>query len=360
MPHQQISREEAAQRRAALLDWYDAHARALPWRIAPADRARGVRPDPYHVWLSEIMLQQTTVATVRGYFARFLNRFATVEVLADAPLDDVLSLWSGLGYYARARNLHACAQAVAARGGFPETEEELRDLPGIGPYTAAAIAALAFDRPANVVDTNVERVMARQFAVTDPLPGSRPRLRARAGELSGGSRPGDYAQALMDLGATICMPRRPRCDICPWNSPCRGLAAGIAETLPKKAPKRPRRPLFARAYVVEHERKVLLYQRPAEGLLGGLWTPPESDWLAELPTGHDGAPLKAHYAAKGRVRHVFTHIELTVDVASARIEAPPAPRHGQRWMDIDALGEAPLSTLARKILARAGIEAGRG
>ena len=218
-----------------LLDWYDRHRRRLPWRAAP-----GVPSDPYRVWLSEIMLQQTTVPVVVGYFQRFLARWPTLEALAQAELDDVLHAWQGLGYYARARNLHACAQHVLADHGgrFPPEEKALRALPGIGRYTAAAIAAIAFDRPATVVDGNVERVMARLRAVETPLPTAKPRLYTLAAELTPETRPGDYAQALMDLGATVCTPRNPGCLACPWRDACEGRARGMAETLPRRAPKR--------------------------------------------------------------------------------------------------------------------------
>ncbi|MEM9756233.1 MAG: A/G-specific adenine glycosylase, partial [Pseudomonadota bacterium] len=222
---------------ATLLGWYDVHARDLPWRVGPGARAAGVRPDPYRVWLSEVMLQQTTVAAVREYFHRFTARWPTVHALAAAQDADVMAEWAGLGYYARARNLLKCARAVTARGGFPQTEAELRTLPGIGPYTAAAIAAIAFDAPAGVMDGNVERVMARLFAEDTPLPAVKPALRAHVDRLTPRERPGDYAQAVMDLGATICTPRNPACGICPVMEVCAGRAKGIAAELPVKAPK---------------------------------------------------------------------------------------------------------------------------
>ena len=231
--------------RRRLLDWYDRNARALPWRVGPADHARGVRQDPYKVWLSEVMLQQTTVPHATPYFLDFTRRWPKITDLAAAPDADVMAAWAGLGYYARARNLLACARAVAGRHGgtFPDTEEGLLALPGVGAYTAAAVAAIAFDRPANVVDGNVERVMARLFAVETPLPGAKPELKAHAARLVTNDRPGDWAQALMDLGATICRPRQPLCDRCPVAEACAAFAQGAPETFPRKEAKaeRPRR-----------------------------------------------------------------------------------------------------------------------
>ncbi|MCA8931832.1 MAG: A/G-specific adenine glycosylase, partial [Rhodospirillaceae bacterium] len=253
--------------RSALLAWYDRHCRRLPWRAEPGRRA-----DPYHVWISEIMLQQTTVAAVADYFVRFTQHWPTVADLAAAPLDDVLTQWAGLGYYARARNLHRCAQAVAARGGrFPETPQELQELPGIGPYTAAAVAAIAFDHPVVPVDGNVERVTARMFAIATPLPTAKPALRAAATAFAGNERPGDMAQALMDLGATVCTPRQPRCVLCPWQEACAARRLGIAAELPAKAAK-PEKPLRrGTAYwLTDRDGAVWLRRRPERGLLGGM------------------------------------------------------------------------------------------
>ncbi|MEL6768962.1 MAG: A/G-specific adenine glycosylase, partial [Pseudomonadota bacterium] len=266
---------------AALLDWYDAHARTLPWRVGPAARAAGERPDPYRVWLSEVMLQQTTVATVTPRFAAFLSRWPDVSALATAPREDVLAEWAGLGYYARARNLHACAAAVAERhdGRFPDTEDGLRALPGIGDYTAAAIAAIAFDRPAVVMDGNIERVMARLFAETAPLPGVKPRLKAHAAILTPQQRPGDHAQALMDLGATICTPKRPACGICPLMEACEGRRLGLAPGLPAKAPKAAKPIRSGTAFVAfDAEGRVGTVLRPDKGLLGGMRALPSTDW----------------------------------------------------------------------------------
>ncbi|HZT50868.1 MAG TPA: A/G-specific adenine glycosylase, partial [Stellaceae bacterium] len=261
-----------------LLAWYDRHRRVLPWRALP-----GERPDPYRVWLSEVMLQQTTVPAVMGYFARFLERWPDVAALAAAPLDEVLHAWQGLGYYARARNLHACARAVVARhgGAFPRDEAALRALPGIGDYTAAAIAAIAFDRRAAPVDGNVERVTARLFAIETPLPEAKPELRRLAASLVPERRAGDYAQAAMDLGATLCTPRKPRCVLCPWREECRARALGVAENLPRRraAAARPVRRGVA-FWAVREDGAVLLRRRPEAGLLGGMMEVPSTPWRA--------------------------------------------------------------------------------
>jgi A/G-specific adenine glycosylase len=315
---------------ALILAWYDRHHREMPWRVPPAARAAGMRPDPYHVWLSEVMLQQTTVAAVGSYFAAFTTRWPTVRALAGAPQEAVLAAWAGLGYYARARNLHRCAAAVAARPGgrFPETEAELARLPGIGPYTAAAIAAIAFDRPATVVDGNVERVMARLHAETDPLPGVKKRLSAHASELTPHQRPGDYAQAVMDLGATICTPRRPACGPCPWRDACRGREAGIAETLPRRAPKRARPIRHGTAFLaIDKAGRVLTERRPENGLLGGMLALPSTGWADSPPA--PAPPLEADWRPAGEVRHTFTHFHLRLAVLWTRVEvlpgeAPPA------------------------------------
>ncbi len=309
-----------------LLPWYDRHARELPWRVGPAARARGVRPDPYRVWLSEVMLQQTTVAAVRDYFHRFTTRWPDVAALAAAEDGAVMAEWAGLGYYARARNLLKCARVVAndLDGRFPDSEAGLRALPGIGPYTAAAIAAIAHDAPAVVMDGNIERVMARLFAVETPLPAAKPELRRHAGRLTPTERPGDHAQALMDLGATICTPRRPACGLCPLRPACAAQAAGIAENLPRKAPK-PEKPL-RRGHVYLARRADgawLLERRPASGLLGGMLGWPGSDW------GEDPVPAPPVSALwrriGGEVRHTFTHfhLHLAVEIAEVGLDAKP-------------------------------------
>jgi A/G-specific adenine glycosylase len=307
---------------ALILAWYDRHARALPWRIPPGSRAR---PDPYHIWLSEVMLQQTTVAAVRDYFRTFTTRWPTVEALSSAPLDEVLAAWAGLGYYARARNLHHCAVAIAEAGGrFPETEAGLRALPGIGPYTAAAVAAIAFGKRAAVLDGNVERVMARLHAETDPLPGVKERLRAHATALTPGDRPGDYAQAVMDLGATVCTPRKPACGICPWRAPCRARAQGIAETLPAKTPKAERTVRFGAAYVaLDAEGRMLTERRPPSGLLGGMLALPSTPW-AETPP-EPAPPFDANWRLAGEVRHTFTHFHLRLTVWRVQLPRLPGP-----------------------------------
>lgn len=343
----------------ALLAWYDAHARALPWRIGPADRRAGMRPDPYRVWLSEIMLQQTTVATVAAYFERFTARWPTVEALAAAPRDDILSAWAGLGYYARARNLHACAQGVAeAHGGaFPASEAGLRALPGVGLYTAAAIAAIAFDEAATVVDGNVERVVARLHAVREPLPGAKKRLYALAAALTPEKRPGDYAQAMMDLGATVCTPRRPACDACPLAGPCEARALGIAASLPAKTPKKPRPTRHGTCYLARRaDGAVLLGRRPDAGLLGGMAELPGTGWTeGEAPP--PAPPLDAAWRAMGTVRHTFTHFHLVLTVMRADLPPEAAPDRGV-WTPAAALDDAALPTVMRKALDR-GLGPGR-
>jgi A/G-specific adenine glycosylase len=300
----------------ALLAWYDRSARVLPWRVPPGS---GRRPDAYRVWLSEVMLQQTTVAAVVPYFHAFLARWPTVADLAAAPDAEVMAAWAGLGYYARARNLLACARAVAARGGvFPDSEEGLRQLPGIGAYTAAAVSAIAFDRPSVVVDGNVERVVARLHAVEEPLPGAKLRLRALAAAMTPVVRPGDHAQAVMDLGATICTPKRPACGICPLVRACRGRLAGIAEALPRKAEKAVKPVRHGIAWLaVRGDGEVLVETRPPEGLLGGMLSLPSGPWAA-APAGEP--PVAADWRDLGvEVRHTFTHFHLRLRLHGARV-----------------------------------------
>jgi A/G-specific adenine glycosylase len=332
--------------RKSLLKWYDRHGRDLPWRL------RGGRPHPYRVWLSEIMLQQTTVAAVAPYFTRFLERWPTVEALASAPRDEVLGAWAGLGYYSRARNLHAAAQKMAADG-VPSSEAGWRALPGVGPYTAAAIAAISFDEASNVVDGNVERVMARLHAAETPLPEAKSELRSRAAELVTADRPGDWAQALMDLGATVCTPRSPKCDVCPWAEPCAARATGAPESYPRRAAKaeRPRRygavfvlgpPAAALASTetagedAGGPRKFWLVRRPDKGLLGGMAALPTTEWRAKKWTRAEAlkrAPVAGDWKKSGAVEHIFTHFALTLDVYSAQT----APPNDGWWGDESAL-----------------------
>jgi A/G-specific adenine glycosylase len=348
-----------------LLAWYDRHRRRLPWRAEAGERA-----EPYRVWLSEIMLQQTTVKAAGPYFLRFLDRFPDVNALAAAPLDDVLRLWAGLGYYSRARNLHACAGAIVERHGgrFPETEPELLALPGIGAYTAAAIAAIAFDRLAVVVDGNVERVVARLFAVEEPMPAAKPRIRRLAATIAPQERPGDFAQATMDLGATICTPRRPACALCPWRDPCLARASGNPELYPLRAAKAVRPTRRGVAFWVERpDGSALLRTRPPKGLLGGMSEVPTGRWAADVDLSRpaealaEEAPLAARWRrVPGVATHVFTHFALELAVLSARVPTgTPAP-DGARWVSRrDLLGEA-LPSAFRKVVAHAtGGEADR-
>ena len=342
---------QAVPARTALLDWYDANARVLAWRVGPGDRAAGVRADPYRVWLSEVMLQQTTVPHATSYFLDFTRRWPTVLDLAAAPEGEVMAAWAGLGYYARARNLIACARAVAERHGgvFPDTEAELLGLPGVGPYTAAAVAAIAFDRPANVVDGNVERVMARLYAAETPLPDAKAELKRLAGELVGEDRPGDWAQALMDLGATICRPRQPLCDRCPLAEGCAARAGGAPETYPRKAAKaeRPRR--RGAAFVLTAAGAVALVRRPPKGLLGGMLGLPTSDWGKE-PAQPNAALAEALEAADwrlaGEIEHVFTHFSLTLQVW--RAEAP-AQSPDVVWLPVEEAAQALPSVFSKAL-----------
>ncbi len=386
---------------ARLLAWYDRHARRLPWRVGPKERAAGERPDPYRVWLSEVMLQQTTVAAVKPYFETFLVHWPTVTYLAEADTDDVMRAWAGLGYYSRARNLKAAAEAVAEMGGvFPDTAAALQGLPGIGAYTAAAIAAIAFDRPEPVVDGNIERVITRLFAMREALPAAKAAIRARQAELTPLERPGDYAQAMMDLGATICTPKRPACSLCPLNDICLATAAD-PEAFPVKAEKAARPTRYGVAYVaVRADGAVLLRKRPPKGLLGGMAEVPGSAWsdkdpspspspqggresMATGPTspspqgrdesakaatgpaspsplvgesrggGHASAPLDLAWRNQGKVVHVFTHFRLELDVlvgeAPAKAEAP----EGGWWSSpADLPGEA-LPSVMKKVIEAA-------
>jgi A/G-specific adenine glycosylase len=328
--------------RAALLDWYDAHGRTLAWRAAPGSPP----PDPYRVWLSEVMLQQTTTPHATPYFQSFTARWPTVSDLARAEDSEVMAAWAGLGYYARARNLLACARAVADQHGgvFPVTEAELLALPGVGAYTAAAVAAIAFGRPANVVDGNVERVMARLFAVETPLPAARPELKRLAATLVADDRPGDWAQALMDLGATVCRPGKPLCDACPLTSWCAGYASGHPERWPLKTRKADRPHRTGVAWVLrDGSGRVALVRRPEKGLLGGMTGLPTSSWSGD--GSPDEPPVAADWREAGAVEHVFTHFSLSLSVRTATGEGDFL------WADPDeALRSLP--TVFRKALER--------
>lgn len=324
---------------------FAAHARALPWR-----HAKGGSRDPYLVWLAEIMLQQTTVATVQGYYQRFLQHFPTLELLANADLQEVLNLWQGLGYYQRARNLHKCAQAIVQvhAGQWPQTAADLQQLPGIGPYTAAAVAALAFDEPTVVVDGNIERIMSRIFAVVDPLPTSKPQLRKLAAELAPNSKPGDYAEGLMDIGATICTPKNPQCNMCPLQPFCAAHQQGIAAELPKRQRKAAKPHKHGTAYVLLNEGgELYLRQRPDKGLLAELWEVPHSGWEeGVLPATH--SVIK--WSDKGEITHVFTHFKLTLQV---KISQTSDQCSSHNWFNVEKL--PPLSTLMRKVLKQANV-----
>ncbi|MFK7942802.1 MAG: A/G-specific adenine glycosylase [Paracoccaceae bacterium] len=311
---------------ADLLAWYDRHHRSMPWRVSPAERKLGFAPDPYRVWLSEVMLQQTTVATVVDYFVKFTTRWPDVHALANAPREDLLAAWAGLGYYARARNLHACAQVVShdLDGVFPNSEDDLRALPGIGPYTAAAIASIAFDQPAVVMDGNVERVMSRLHAVETPLPDSKPELKELAARLTPQTRPGDYAQAVMDLGATICTPKRPACALCPWRTACLATVQGIAERLPAKRRKAAKPIRHGHVWVAfDDEGRVLTVRRPDKGLLGGMLGLPTTAWDSRSDAPDGDAPLRAKWEKIGAVKHTFTHFHLVLTVESASVKRLP-------------------------------------
>lgn len=343
-------KNEALQRR--LLAWYDRHARRLPWRAPPGRPA-----DPYRVWLSEIMLQQTTVAAVVPYFAAFLSRWPRLEDLAAASLEEVLTAWAGLGYYARARNLHKCARVLIEEheGRFPQTEAELRKLPGIGPYTAAAIAAIAFDQPAAPVDGNWERVVARLFAIRTPLPSAKPTLKSAGQSLVPQQRPGDFAQAVMDLGATICLPGRPKCLLCPVTDFCTAQQLDIAALLPAREPKakKPTRRGIA-FWITDPKGRLLLRRRPERGLLGGMMEVPSTAWredkwseaeaLSQAPLAADWSPLPGH------VRHTFTHFHLELALWAGRAEGRIPDG---RWVTLEGLSDEALPSVMRKVITHA-------
>jgi A/G-specific adenine glycosylase len=380
----EISAKAAAR---PLLAWYDKHARVLPWRARKGETA-----DPYAVWLSEIMLQQTTVATVGPYFMRFLTRWPTVEALAAAPQEEVLKEWAGLGYYSRARNLHACARAISSEHGgkFPDTVEGLGRLPGIGPYTAAAIAAIAFGRCATVVDGNVERVVARLFDLRTPLPAVKPEIREKAATLTPAKRAGDFAQAMMDLGATVCTPRSPSCNRCPINDLCDARAAGTQSLLPARAPKKPRPVRRGACFWLTKGDEVWLRRRPEKGLLGGMMEVPGTPWdVRDLspapgikaddrhrnvietsrkgrggdkpgtddPLGH--APIEAAWKlVPGMVEHSFTHFHLELEVFTATTRKKLIPGRDGMWVPLDEIAGEALPTVMRKVAAHAMPDAG--
>ncbi|NHQ74453.1 A/G-specific adenine glycosylase [Roseovarius gahaiensis] len=332
-----------------LLAWYDRHARDLPWRVAPAARAARVHPDPYRVWLSEVMLQQTTVAAVKAYFERFTTLWPDVQALAAAPDAQVMGEWAGLGYYARARNLLKCARVVAndLNGQFPDTREDLVKLPGIGPYTSAAIAAIAFDAPEVVVDGNVERVMARLHDIHTPLPAAKPELTRAAAALTPNRRPGDYAQAVMDLGATVCTSKSPACGICPWMARCTARKAGTQSDLPHKTPKKPKPTRHGIAYVAQRaDGAWLLERRPDKGLLGGMLGWPGSDWR---DTPSPAPPLEADWQDLGtEARHTFTHFHLRLTIQVAQVGMNTQPERGT-FHPAGAFRPSDLPTVMRKV-----------
>jgi A/G-specific adenine glycosylase len=328
-----------------LLAWYDRHGRTLPWRARPGDTL----PDPYRVWLSEVMLQQTTTAAVAPYFAEFTRRWPNVAALAAEDDAEVMAAWAGLGYYARARNLLACARAVAANGGrFPDSEEELRKLPGLGAYTAAAVAAIAFGRRAVVVDANVERVVARLFAIPTPLPKGREEIRADADAITPDQRAGDFAQAMMDLGATICTARNPRCMLCPLSGYCAAYREGQADQYPVKAPKAERPERSGRAFWIERDGAVWLVRRPGKGMLGGMRALPDDGWNARAD-GSGPGPVDGLWQPGGVVRHVFTHfsLQLQLGIYSGGEWDSLAASEGE-WWPLDRLEDAGLPTLFAK------------
>jgi A/G-specific adenine glycosylase len=344
---------------ALLLEWYDRHHRELPWRVTPPMAKAGVKPDPYHIWLSEVMLQQTTVPAVKAYFLKFLNLWPTVTDLANAPTDDVMAAWAGLGYYARARNLKKCAESVAFEHGgiFPDTEEGLKSLPGIGDYTSAAIAAIAFDRPAAVMDGNIERVVTRLFTIDAPLPGSKPLIKAKVAEITPHMRPGDFAQAMMDLGASICTPKRPTCALCPFKDHCLALKTDDPERFPVKAAKKAKPVRLGAAFVaVDSDGQILLRRRIETGLLGGMTEVPTTGWTSRIDGANDvsAAPFEADWQPCGTITHVFTHFELRLSVFRTKVERGPAPsRNNEWWEPVTNLDAQALPTVMKKAIVQA-------
>lgn len=333
-----------------LLNWFSKHRRVMPWRAG-----KGQTPDPYHVWLSEIMLQQTTVVTVGPYFNKFIARWPTIKTLAKADVDDVLTAWAGLGYYARARNLHKCAQVVAReyKGQFPATVEELLELPGIGPYTAAAITSIAFNRHAVAVDGNVERVVSRFFAIEEPLPNSKETIRSRAAQLAEkNTHPGDFTQAFMELGATVCTPRKPKCGLCPWQTDCRALKLGIAEELPRKLPKAVKPTRYGKVFWIQDKSGAFLIEkRTSRGLYEGMYQLPTTEWVADKAKAKK-LPAPRHvdppFSSLGTtVKHSFTHFDLVLEIWSARY-APKGKKIKGGFISMKDLDRYALPTLMQK------------
>jgi A/G-specific adenine glycosylase len=338
--------------RAALLAWYDSQGRSLPWRIRPDARRAGQLADPYAIWLSEIMLQQTTVPHATPYWHRFLELWPTVEALAGASRDDVMREWAGLGYYARARNLHACARIVSTElsGRFPDTLAALQALPGIGDYTSNAILAAAFDKPASVVDGNVERVITRFYRVMTQLPRAKSEIRKLALGLADPDRSGDYAQAIMDLGATVCTPKSPNCGSCPWMDRCRAYRKGDVLSFPRKASKKSRPVRRGIAWVVRRKDETWLRRRADSGLLGGMMEVPSTEWIEAEPVFTP--PFSADWADHGEIKHVFTHFELRLSVREAEAEDGWTPESGQ-WASLEEMPNQALPSVMRKVIDRA-------
>lgn len=339
-----------------LLNWYDRNHREFPWRVAPADRARGARPSPYHVWLSEIMLQQTTVQAVRPYFLKFIGRWPEVTDLAAAAEEDIMKAWAGLGYYSRARNLKKCADRVASEhgGAFPDTERALKQLPGIGDYTAAAIAAIAFDRPAAVVDGNIERVVTRLEKISTPLPAAKAHIKKIVDNFTPADRPGDFAQALMDLGAMICTPKRPACALCPISGFCAVAGSDEAEMFPVKPPKKAKPVRRGAAFVAfASDGAILLRKRPGSGLLAGMTEVPTSNWNARRDgaLGPQAAPFAGDWKMAGTVKHVFTHFELRLDVYRAAFAHRPSTEGW--WSPENTVFDEALPTVMKKAITAA-------
>ncbi len=348
-----------------LLAWYDRHHRILPWRVTPVEHRQGVRPDPYRIWLSEVMLQQTTVEAVKAYFLKFTGLWPDVQSLAAATEDDVLRGWAGLGYYSRARNLKKCADMVASqyKGQFPASVEGLKQLPGIGDYTSAAIAAIAFDIPAAVVDGNVERVVSRLFAIKTMMPQAKSEIRQFTEQLTPQTRPGDFAQAMMDLGATICTPKKPACILCPLNENCEALVEGEPELYPVKAAKKVRPVRYGAAFIiVSPQGEVYLRKRPDKGLLAGMSEVPNSDWIAAEEstapehiaqlTSAEHAPFAAQWQSSGSITHIFTHFELRLSIYKADVTVVP-PSNNSWWVAQDNLSEEALPTVMKKAISAA-------